>query len=65
MATTRYNKILQTWKKLKTKQKKNKIKMKLKENKEKTSIALESKKYEELGYNSSLCKESRFEPFTG
>ena len=39
--------------------------MKLKENKEKTSIALESKKYEELGYNSSLCKESRFEPFTG
>ena len=64
MATTRYNKILHTWKKLKTK-KKNKIKMKLKENKEKTSIALESKKYEELGYNSSLCKESRFEPFTG
>ena len=64
MATTRYNKILHTWKKLK-KQKKNKIKMKLKENKEKTSIALESKKYEELGYNSSLCKESRFEPFTG
>ena len=65
MATTRYNKILHTWKKLKTKQKKNKIKMKLKENKEKTSTALESKKYEELGYNSSLCKESRFEPFTG
>ena len=65
MATTRYNKILHTWKKLKTKQTKNKIKMKLKENKEKTSIALESKKYEELGYNSSLCKESRFEPFTG
>ena len=64
MATTRYNKILHTWKKLK-KQKKKKIKMKLKENKEKTSIALESKKYEELGYNSSLCKESRFEPFTG
>ena len=64
MATTRYNKILHTWKKLKNKKKK-KIKMKLKENKEKTSIALESKKYEELGYNSSLCKESRFEPFTG
>ena len=44
MAITRYNKILHTWKKLKTKQNKTKQKMKLKENKEKTSIALENKK---------------------
>ena len=37
--------------------------MRIKENKENKSMKLENKNYEELGYQSSLCKESRFKPF--
>ena len=33
--------------------------MKIKKNKEKKSSKLENKNYEDLGYESSLCKESR------
>ena len=39
--------------------------MKIKKNKEKKSSKLENKNYEDLGYESSLCKESRFKPFCG
>ena len=39
--------------------------MRIKENKEKKSITKENKNYEELGYKSSLCKESRFKNFCG
>ena len=38
----------------------------IKENKEKKFSKLENKRnknYEDLGYKSSLCKESRFNPF--
>ena len=44
-------------------QPKNEIRMK--ENKEMKSIQLEDKNYEELDYELSLCKESRFNPFCG
>ena len=39
--------------------------MKIKKNKEKKSSKLENKNYEDLGYESSLCKESRFKSFCG
>ena len=37
--------------------------MKIKENKQKKSSKLENKNYEDLGCESSLCKESRFKLF--
>ena len=37
--------------------------MRINENKEKKSSRLENKDYEDLGYESSLWKESRFKPF--
>lgn len=37
--------------------------MKTTDNKEKQSIKLEYKNYKELGYESSLWKDSRFKPF--
>ena len=37
--------------------------MRIKENKEKKSNKLENKIYADLGYKSSLCKESRSKPF--
>ena len=37
--------------------------MRLNENEEKKSATLENKNYEDLGYKSSLWKESRFKPF--
>ena len=39
--------------------------MRIKKNKEKKSSELENKSYEDIGYESSLCKESRFKPFCG
>ena len=39
--------------------------MTIKENKETKSIKLENKNYKELGYESGLCKESRFKTFNG
>ena len=39
--------------------------MRIKENKEMKSSKLENKNYKDLGYESSLCKESRFKPFCG
>ena len=63
MTITRYKIILYTWKKLKPNKKKKKIR--IKENKEKKSSKLENKNYENLGYELSLCKESRFKTFCG
>ena len=37
--------------------------MRIKENKEKKSSKLENKNYEDIGYESTPCKESRFRPF--
>ena len=37
----------------------------MKENKEMKSIKLENKNNEQLDYESSFCKESRFKPFCG
>ena len=58
MAITRHNKILYTWKKLKT----NKTKMRIKENKENKSISWK-KIIKRLGYESSLSKERKFKSF--
>ena len=41
----------------------NEKKMRIKENKDKKSSKLENKNYEDLGYESSLRKESRFKSF--
>ena len=37
--------------------------MRIKENKKQKFIKLKNKNYEDLGYESSICKESRFKPF--
>ena len=64
MTITRHNKILYTWKKLKTiNKKKNEIRRKEKEDKK--SIILKNKNYEELAYESRFSKDSRFRPFCG
>ena len=39
--------------------------MRIEENKENKSSKLGNKNYEDLGYESNLCKESRFKPFCG
>ena len=39
--------------------------MRIKENKEKKFSQIENKNYKDLGYKSSLCKESRFKSFWG
>ena len=39
--------------------------MRIAESKEKKSIQLKNKIYQDLGYKSSLYKESRFKPFCG
>ena len=48
-----------------TKKTKNKNEMRVKENKEKIFIKRENKSYEDLGYESSLCKERRLKHFCG
>ena len=44
---------------------KNKNEMRVKDNKGQIFIKLENKSYEDLGYESTLCKKSRFKPFCG
>ena len=39
--------------------------MRIEENKENKSSKLGNKYYEDLGYESNLCKENRFKPFCG
>ena len=67
MTITRHNKTFHAWKKIKSNKKKtkNKNEMRVKENKEKIFIKRENKSYEDLGYESSLCKESRLKHFCG
>ena len=55
MSITRHHKISYTWKILKTNKKWNKDKKK----KEKKSFKQENKNYEELGYGSRLCTQSK------
>ena len=56
MAITRHNKVLYTRKKLKTSKKYNEDKREQRQ---------QNKNYEELDYQTSLCKKSRFKPFCG
>ena len=44
---------------------KNKNEMRVKDNKGQIFIKLENKSYEDLGYESSLCKESKHKHFCG
>ena len=60
MTITKHNSILYTWKKLKPN---IKYKMRIKESKEKKSSELENKNLKDLGYESSLSKESKFKYF--
>ena len=61
MTMSRHDKILFTWKKLKT----SKIKMKIKQNKEKNLLSWITKIINRLGYKLNLYKERRFKPFCG